>query len=350
MAKLRVGVIFGGRSGEHEVSLVSARAVMAALSPAKYQVVPIAITRDGRWLMGRAGTAPLPERVIAHGTRLALPPEPQALRQSRLDVILPILHGPYGEDGTVQGFLELTGIPYAGSGVLGSAVSMDKDVMKRLFLQAGLPVVAYRAVARRRWEEAPRAVMAGLERALGYPMFIKPANLGSSVGISKVHHRRELGPALALAARYDSKLVAEAGVDARELECAVLGNDLPQASIVGEVIPGREFYDYEAKYADASSQTLVPAPIPARIAALARRLALRAFQAAECRGMARVDFFLLRRGGRLLVNEINTIPGFTPISMYPKLWAASGLPFPALLDRLIALALEHARSRKNVLK
>ncbi|HUX66050.1 MAG TPA: D-alanine--D-alanine ligase family protein [Terriglobales bacterium] len=331
MAKLRVGVLLGGQSGEHEVSLVSGRAVMAALDRKKYQVTPILIGRDGRWTIGRR--------------QAALEPMPR--RRPPFDVILPILHGPRGEDGTVQGLLELAGIPYAGAGVLGAAVAMDKDVMKRLFQQAGLPIVPYLRVERAAWERAPRRVVAALERSLRYPMFVKPANLGSSVGISKVHGRAELGPALALAAQFDPKLVVEQGVEARELECAVLGNAAPEASVVGEVVAGREFYDYQAKYADAGSRTLVPAPIPARVARQARQMALAAFAAAECAGLARVDFFLENSSGRLLVNEINSMPGFTPISMFPMLWAASGLPFPALLDRIIALALERTQERRR---
>jgi len=331
MAKLRVGVLLGGQSGEHEVSLVSGRAVLAALDRKKYQVTPILIGRDGRWRIGNR------ESTL----------EPVPARRPPFDVILPILHGPFGEDGTIQGLLELAGIPYAGAGVLGSAVAMDKDVMKRLFQQAGLPIVPYCRVGRAAWERTPRRVVAELERCLRYPLFVKPANLGSSVGISKVHRRAELGPALTLAARYDAKLVVEQGVEARELECAVLGNAMPEASVVGEVVAGREFYDYQAKYADAGSRTLVPARIPARVARQARQMALAAFAATECEGLARVDFFLEESTGKLLVNEINSMPGFTPISMFPMLWAASGLPFPALVDRIVALALERAQERRR---
>ncbi len=320
----------GGQSGEHAVSLVSARAVLAALDRRRYAPVAVLISPRGRW--------------SARGRPL---PNPWAFLR-RCDVVLPILHGPYGEDGTIQGLLELAGVPYVGSGVLGSAAGMDKDVMKRLFLQAGLPVGPYLRVDRREWERAPRAVAARLERALRYPMFVKPANMGSSVGISKAHGRAELGPALALACRFDGKLVVEQGFDARELECSVLGNAAPEASVPGEVIAGREFYDYEAKYADAGSRTLAPAPVGARAAREVRRLAVRAFQACGCEGLARVDFFLEKAGGKLWVNEINTMPGFTPISMYPKLWEASGLPFPRLLDRLVELALErHAERARN---
>ena len=328
----------GGQSGEHAVSLVSAQAVLAGLDRRKYEPVAVLISRHGRWSV--------------RGRPLA---NPWAWLR-RCDVVLPVLHGPFGEDGTIQGLLELAAVPYVGSGVLGSAAGMDKDVMKRLFLQAGLPVGPYLRVDRPEWERAPRPVMARLERALRYPMFVKPANMGSSVGISNVHARDELGPALALACRFDAKLVVEQGFAARELECAVLGNDAPEASLPGEVIAGREFYDYEAKYADAGSRTLAPAPVSARIARQVRQLAVRAFLACECAGLARVDFFLEKAGGKLWVNEVNTMPGFTPISMYPKLWESSVLALPRLLDRLIELGLErHAardRSRraKTVLK
>jgi D-alanine-D-alanine ligase len=320
----------GGQSGEHAVSLVSGRAVLAALDRRRYAPVEVLISVRGGWSAG--------------GRRLA---NPWAFLR-RCDVVLPILHGPYGEDGTIQGLLELANVPYAGSGVLGSAAGMDKDVMKRLFLQAGLPVGPYVRVERRDWEQSPRAVLARLERALPYPMFVKPANMGSSVGISKAHGRAELGPALTLACRFDAKLVIEQGIEARELECSVLGNAEPEASVPGEVIAGREFYDYEAKYAEAGSRTLAPAPVSARVRRDVRALAVRAFRACECSGLARVDFFLEKAGGKLWVNEVNTMPGFTPISMYPKLWEASGLPLPRLLDRLIALALErHAERARN---
>jgi D-alanine-D-alanine ligase len=354
MAKLRVGVVFGGRSGEHEVSLVSAAAVLAALDPKRYEVIPIGITREGRWRLGRAGM--LPAAVLTQGAALLLPPQPAAVAAAgppalrtagdgapRLDVILPILHGPFGEDGSVQGFLELAAVPYAGAGVLGSAVAMDKDVMKRLFREAGLPVGPYRRVLRTEWERHPQAVVRSIERDLSYPLFVKPANLGSSVGISKVHHRGELAPAITLASGYDEKIVVEQGIEGRELECAVLGNDPPLASVPGEIIAGREFYDYDAKYSDAGSRTLVPAPVSARVAERVRRLAIQAFQATECRDLARVDFFLERGTGKVWLNEINSLPGFTPISMFPKLWAASGVGFSELLDRLIGFALERGR-------
>ncbi|HET9783957.1 MAG TPA: D-alanine--D-alanine ligase family protein [Terriglobales bacterium] len=318
--RLRVGVIFGGRSGEHEVSLVSGKAVMAHLDRGKYQVTPILISREGAWT-----------------------PDWTALRG--LDVVFPVLHGPYGEDGTIQGMLEMLGLPYVGAGVLGSAAAMDKEVAKRLFLASGLPVGPYVTVDATEWSAAPRKATARIEKALRYPIFVKPANMGSSVGISKVRGRAGLAAALREAFRFDDKLVIEQGIEAREIECAVLGNRDPQAAAPGEVIPGREFYDYAAKYADAGSRTLVPAPIPARTARAVRELAVRAYQACGCEGLARVDFFLARRTGKLYLNEINTMPGFTSISMYPMMWAASGVPFPALLDRLIGLALERSRRR-----
>jgi D-alanine-D-alanine ligase len=318
--KLRVGVIFGGRSGEHEVSLVSGRAVMANLDRRKYQVTPILISRDGQWT-----------------------PDWTALR--RLDVVFPVLHGPYGEDGTIQGLLEMLGLPYVGSGVLGSAAAMDKDIAKRLFVSAGLPVAPYLSLEQSEWTRSPAKTATRIQKALRYPVFVKPANMGSSVGISKVRERTGLAAALREAFRFDDKLVIEQGLDAREIECAVLGNRDPQAAAPGEVIPGREFYDYAAKYADAGSRTLVPAPIPAPVARKVRELAVRAYQACGCEGLARVDFFLERRTGQLYLNEINTMPGFTSISMYPMMWAAGGLRFPALLDRLIGLALERARRR-----
>lgn len=345
MAKLRVGVIFGGKSGEHEVSLVSAKAVLANLDWRKYTVAPILIPRQGLW---KSFDWRGPLRGVAPRPAYGKPLRSVWMTLSRLDVVVPILHGPYGEDGTIQGMLELIGVPYVGAGVLGSAVGMDKDVMKRLFQVAGLPQVEHVCARARDWKSAPTRVVAAIEDKLRYPIFVKPANLGSSVGISKVRARAELAPAMDLAAEYDQKIVVEQGVDARELECSVLGNDEPEASILGEVIPGHEFYDYAAKYQDAGSRTIAPAPIPAATMEEARRLAVRAFQAAECRGMARVDFFLEKGSGKLLLNEINTIPGFTPISMYPKLWEVSGLPFPRLLDRLIELALEHAAAKRRL--
>jgi D-alanine-D-alanine ligase len=264
-----------------------------------------------------------------------------------VDVVFPVLHGTFGEDGTVQGLLELAGIPYVGAGVLGSAAGMDKDVMKRLFRDAGLPVVPWVLVLRGEWEQEPARVRRRIEKEIGYPLFVKPANLGSSVGISKVTRRRGLAAALSLGAEYDRKVLVEKAVEAREIECSVLGNDRPQASVPGEVVPVNEFYDYEAKYLKEGSELIIPAKLTPRQTKQVQELALGAFQAIDCAGMARVDFLLDRKTGKVFVNEINTIPGFTPISMYPKMWAASGIPYPQLLDRLLALALERQREKNR---
>jgi len=358
--KIRLGILFGGRSGEHDVSLTSAASLLKALDPAKYEVVPIGITRQGRWLLGSAADKLLPG-VLKNGqpvtpsvdpTGPGLIPLPSVSRAPRgrrpaVDVIFPVLHGTFGEDGTVQGLLELAGIPYVGAGVLGSAVGMDKDVMKRLFRDAGLPVVPWIVILRREWgEERPR-VRKRIEKEIGYPLFVKPANLGSSVGISKVRRARELAPALNLAAQYDRKILIEEAVDAREIECSVLGNDRPEASVPGEVVPVNEFYDYEAKYIKEGSELIIPAKLTKRQSATVQRLAVGAFQAVECAGMARVDFLMERKTGKVFVNEINTIPGFTPISMYPKLWEASGISYPKLIDRLVALALARHREKRR---
>ena len=362
--RIRVGVLFGGQSAEHSVSLASATSVMRALDPARYEVVPMGITRGGHWLAGgdplRAlhsgveAAAPTPEVAAPPGQALAVRPAartPLALEAARsldtLDVIFPVLHGPNGEDGTIQGLLEVAGVPYVGSGVLGSALGMDKIVMKGLFTAAGLPVGPYVAVSRVDWERDPADVQARCEAALTYPLFAKPANMGSSVGITKIHEPSEFARALTRAARYDRRLVVEQGLDAREIECSVLGNDHPVASVCGEIVPAREFYDFRAKYLDNDSALLIPADLSAAVAEEVRRLAVAAFQAIDAAGMARVDFFVARDDGRVYVNEINTIPGFTAISMYPKLWEASGLPYPALVDRLITLALERWADRRR---
>ncbi len=349
--RIRVGVLFGGRSGEHEVSLVSATSVIKALDPAKYKVTPIGISREGRWYRGRASRGPLSD-VLKKGQEVIPSADPSgprffardtkgASKHARgVDVIFPVLHGTFGEDGTVQGLLELAGIPYVGSGVLGSAAGMDKDVMKRLFRDDELPVADWVLVLRGEWKQSPARQRKLIETRLDYPLFVKPANLGSSVGISKVHERSELGPAIDLAASYDRKIIVEKGLDAREIECSVLGNDSPQASVPGEIVPANEFYDYEAKYVKEGSELVIPAKLSRAETRYVRELALRAFRAVDCAGMARVDFLLDRPSGKLFVNEVNTIPGFTPISMYPKMWEASGISYPALLDRLIELALE----------
>jgi D-alanine-D-alanine ligase len=358
--RLRVGVVYGGRSGEHEVSLRSAASIVQALDPARYDVVPVAITKDGRWLSGpdslrlllQAAQTAL-QAVPAHGTEVTVVPEPsrhallplQPGEGRPLDVVFPVLHGTFGEDGTVQGLLELADLPYVGAGVLASAVGMDKAVMKSIFRDAGIPVCRWRVV--RAGDEAPEQVAERVGAELGWPCFVKPANMGSSVGISKVKRADEFPAALAEAVAYDRKVVIEEAVDGRELECAVLGNEVPETSAVGELVPSREFYDYADKYVDAGARTIIPAPLPAQTSAAVRAMAARAFTAIDCSGLARVDFFLERGSGRLLVNEINTMPGFTAISMYPKLWEATGLPLPRLLDRLIALAFARHAARRQ---
>lgn len=353
MSKLRVGVLFGGKSGEHEVSLRSARSVIDGFDPERYDVTLLAIDKQGRWLPGQEAVQLLadpggkdqPEGRLkpslpagAAQTAGELVPRGESL--SGLDVVFPVLHGPLGEDGTVQGLLELAGVPYVGCGVAASAVGMDKATCKAVFAAHGLPQVPYMALKRRRWQADPEAVLDAIEGRLPYPVFVKPANLGSSVGISKATERSGLRRALDEAARYDRRLVVEQGIDAREIEVSVLGNDEPLASLPGEVRPQREFYDYAAKYITDDSELLIPAPLTPEQTAEVQRLAVAAFLAIDGAGLARVDFLLDRQTGQLFLNEVNTLPGFTSISMYPKLWAASGLLFPRLLDRLIELALE----------
>jgi D-alanine-D-alanine ligase len=355
MSRVRVGIVFGGRSSEHSVSLASAEGIMAAIDRAKYEVVPIGITQEGHWLVTND-----PMKVLAEGgTRECAPagllaaPGSHALlvleerdraviavAMSQVDVILPVVHGPYGEDGSLQGLLEMAGIPYVGAGVAASAVGMDKVLFKDVARAHGLPVTPYLSIKRKSWEQEPDEIVAAIEREIGYPAFVKPANLGSSVGISKAHSRAELLTALTEAAKYDRKLLVEVAVDAREIEVSVLGNDEPIASVPGEIVPGNEFYDFAAKYVDGTSTLLIPAPIPEETASAVCRMAVQAFLATDCSGMARVDFLLDRQSGEVYINEINTIPGFTPISMYPKLWEATGLSYKELIDRLIQLALE----------
>ena len=351
VSKLRVGVIYGGRSGEHEVSIASAASIFKYLDRERYDAVPIRIEKDGRWaLTSKAPTAISAADVLKQaGTEALQTVEPTAaVSRSGIDVVFPVLHGTYGEDGTVQGLLELADVPYVGCGVLASAAGMDKAVMKKLFAFHGLPVGPYLETRHPEWDRDPAAIRQRVRTELGYPVFVKPANLGSSVGISKAKSDADFDAAMDLALQFDRKVVIEAGVpNAREIECAVLGNDEPEASLPGEVIPSREFYDYEAKYLDGSSRTVIPAHLNERETAEVRRLAIEAFKAVECSGMARVDFFLSRDTGKLFVNEVNTIPGFTTISMYPKMWEASGLPYPQLLDRLIQLAIErHAHKQQ----
>lgn len=357
MAKLRVGILFGGRSGEHEVSLVSAASVIEALDPEKYEIIPIGITRSGRWLAGPGAY----EAVMEDGnTRLDLEryilpeagkneltaPRP-FVKPLPVDVIFPVLHGPFGEDGTIQGVLELADIPYVGAGVLGSAVGMDKDVHKRLLRDAGIPVVPFLAVRAGSAEKNIASVLASIEDSIGFPCFVKPANLGSSVGISKVRTRDGLKPALGHAFEFDAKIIIEKAVpDAREIECAVLGSENPLPSIPGEVIASNEFYDYDAKYVDGKSELKIPAPLDDDTTQHVRGLAVDVFTCLECEGMARVDFLL--GDGDVFVNEINTIPGFTSISMYPKLFEATGISYPELIDRLIQLAISRAERRRKL--
>jgi len=345
-AKIRIAVLFGGRSGEHEVSLRSAESVLQALDPQKYDAVPIAITHEGRWLssgnpMKLLSPKETIQKELSDGKPSAISAEVRTA--GAFDVVFPVLHGTYGEDGTIQGLMELADLPYVGAGVLGSAVGMDKDVMKRLLRDAGLPIVEYWALLSSRMDSFIRDHSASLP----YPVFVKPANLGSSVGITKAHNAAELPAALATAAQFDRKIVVERGVDAREIEVAVLGNDDPEVSVPGEVVPAREFYDYQAKYVNDDSRTLIPAPLTEAQAKEARELGKKVFQVLECSGLGRVDLFLEKATGKFYVNEINTLPGFTSISQYPKLWGASGLPYPKLLDRLVELAFErHAEKKK----
>jgi D-alanine-D-alanine ligase len=355
LKKLRVGIIYGGRSGEHEVSVVSAASIFKHLDRTRYDAVPVVIEKSGRWVLG--GRAP---EVLSAGavgktpsSEALQPTEPSAaVAGSGFDVVFPVLHGPYGEDGTVQGLLELANIPYVGAGVLGSAVGMDKAVMKTLFAAAGLPIVPHLTVFRREWAKDAASISRRAADHLRFPMFVKPANLGSSVGISKAATPSELPAAMELAFQFDRKAVIEAAVpNTREIECAVLGNDEPEASVPGEVIVTHRdgFYSYDAKYLDPEGASLkIPADIPAATAERVRRVSVDAFRALELSGMARVDFLLDGAAGSLYLNEVNTIPGFTAISMYPRMWEASGLPYPALLDRLIALALERHEEKQRL--
>jgi D-alanine-D-alanine ligase len=350
MPRTRLAILYGGRSAEHQVSVVSARSVMEALDPDRFEVVPIAITRAGAWLLPdrsplelTASDGALPE-VEAAGTELAVRPEQGV---GGVDVVFPILHGPFGEDGTVQGLFELADLPYVGSGVLASALAMDKAMAKVVLAQAGLPQAPYLVVPERHWRADPDRVAAEVDGRLAYPLFTKPARLGSSIGISKVKTPDGLAAGLADAFAHDTKALVEQGIPARELECGVLGNDAPEASVVGEVVPGHEFYDFEAKYLDESLKLEIPAPVPGAVRDRVRELSLRAFQALDCEGFARVDFFYEEATGRVLLNEVNTIPGFTPKSMFPMLWAASGLSYPDLVGRLVDLAVERHAARRR---
>jgi len=362
-----VGVLFGGRSTEHEVSVVSAQSILNALDPGRFEGVPIYINKAGQWQVGDSIPqliSPASERryvllppdptqggLVAARTdrgRAAVPAAGKRRRLPELDVIFPIIHGLNGEDGTLQGLLELANVAYVGAGVLGSAVGLDKIMMKRVFAAQGLPVVDYVAFSRSRWEHDPEPIVAEVERRLGYPCFTKFANSGSSVGTTKAHNREELLRGLTQAAAFDRKLIVERAIDAREIEVSVLGNDEPIASVCGEVIPAHEFYDYEAKYLEEGSQLIIPAPLERDQGETIRSLAIAVFRAVDCAGLGRVDFFLERGSGTVFVNEINTLPGFTRISMYPKLWAASGISYPELVCRLIDLALErHGEKQRS---
>jgi D-alanine-D-alanine ligase len=358
MSRVRVGVLFGGRSTEHEVSILSAQSIIGALDPQRFEVVPLYIDKQGRWLQGNSLRRLIKDD--ASRSYVFLPPDPTqhslvaAGAQSQsgrslppLDVVFPVFHGLNGEDGTIQGVLELANVPYVGAGVLGSALGLDKIFMKRAFRAAGLPTADYIPISRRSFERDPEGFADLVEKELGFPCFTKFANSGSSVGTTKAHNRSELLAGLRLAAQFDRKLLVERAIDARELEVSVLGNDQPEASVVGEVVPIHEFYDYDAKYLDEGSKLLIPAPVDSAVTETARRLAVEAFLAVDAAGMARVDFFLDRGNGKLYLNEVNTIPGFTKISMYPKLWDASGLPYPKLVERLIDLALERYRDKQR---
>ncbi|HYL46463.1 MAG TPA: D-alanine--D-alanine ligase family protein [Candidatus Limnocylindrales bacterium] len=355
--RLRVGIIFGGRSGEHEVSLASAASVIRALDPEKYEAVPIGISKDGRWLVGTGAAKLLPE-VLKSGERVVLPPDPSAAALVPLtpsaghpsvmvDVVFPVLHGTFGEDGTVQGLLELAGLPYVGAGVLGSAIGMDKDTQKRLFKEARLPIVPYLAIQRSRWERDRAGVLREIKNKFRFPVFIKPATLGSSVGMTRVKAARELPAAVDAAGEFALKILIERAVNAREIEVSVLGNDDPRASVPGEIIPHREFYDYAAKYLEEGTRLEIPAKLTKKQVATFQDYAVRAYRAIDCCGMARCDFFLEHKTAKIYVNELNTIPGFTSISMYPKMWEASGLPYTQLIDRLIELALELHREKSR---
>ena len=389
MKKLRIGILFGGRSGEHEVSLLSAASVLNAIDKTKYEVVPIGITKEGRWVSAsdaerllqgkplesrqlRAGDpdATAAAAVLQNGESVVVPPEPHTAsagltpfqsdsptrrtsdRAINVDVIFPVLHGTFGEDGTIQGLLELADIPYVGAGVLGSAAGMDKDVMKSLFKSAGLAIVKHVTVLRSHWESEAKKVTKLVESKLKYPVFVKPANLGSSVGISKAHNRKELGPAIEEAAKYDRKIVIEQGVGgkkskAREIEVAVLGNDKPEASVPGEIVPCKEFYDYDAKYIDEGSVPIIPAKLTKSETKKIQQMAIGAFQAVDCSGLARVDFLMDPKSRKIYLNEINTMPGFTSISMYPKLWGASGVGYAELIERLIQLGTQRHEDKKR---
>ncbi len=360
--KLRVAVIFGGRSGEHEVSLKSAASVIEAMDKSRYEVIPIGISKQGQWLLSNDSKKLLPRdvmsgptepvAVLADPTRnemMQLSGDSRVQRLKPIDVVFPVLHGPYGEDGTVQGLLDLANLPYVGCGVLASACGMDKEIMKRLFHDAGLPIARFMTLLRSRWEKEPAKALREIARKFGFPVFIKPANLGSSVGISKAQNRGELIRAIDLAAHYDRKILVEEAITGREIEVSVLGNEEPIASLPGEIVPGDEFYSYEDKYIRDEAKLIIPTRVSRRTVRALQELAIKAFRAIDGSGLARVDFFIKQRSNRIIVNEINSMPGFTQISMYPKLWEASGISYSNLIDRLIQLAIErhHDRGRSH---
>jgi D-alanine-D-alanine ligase len=374
--KIRVGIIFGGKSSEHEVSLASAASIISAIDGEKYEIVPIGITKTGRWVLGEGAKKLIPQKVIEAGRPILIPPDPEIkeillaprvagvrseaastlsrrpsggpLENAHVDVVFPVLHGRFGEDGTIQGLLELAGIPYVGGGVLASAAGMDKDVMKRLFREKGLPIAQFLLVRAEEFRSHKAAWKSEIATKIRFPCFVKPANSGSSVGIHKIHSVKELDAAVADALQYDEKVLVEEGIAGREIECSVLGNESPLASLPGEVIPIHEFYDYEAKYIDEGSRLIIPAKLTPSQTRRVQELAIAAFQAIDCTGMARVDFFLEKGTGKVFVNEINTIPGFTKISMYPKLWEASGISYSELIDRLLQLALKRHAGRSHL--
>jgi D-alanine-D-alanine ligase len=370
--KLKIAVLFGGRSGEHEVSLDSARSVLSVLDPQKYEIFQVGITHEGAWLTGPEALLAMESGDIGKLTPCSILPDPSRTglyvirsmdhpqvyeytkswceKLTDLDVVFPVLHGTYGEDGTLQGLLELADLAYVGAGVTGSSVGMDKGVFKEVMHAIGVPTVESIIVLRSEIEKDIEEVIHRAEKTAPYPLFIKPVNLGSSVGITKCNRRADLGEALLEAATYDRRVLVERGVDANEIEVSVLGNDNPQASVPGEVLPSREFYSYESKYMDGSSGLLIPAPLPTDIADKIRQMAVSAFKAIDCAGMARVDFFVEKSTSAIYLNELNTIPGFTSISMYPKLWEASGLPYAGLVDRLVELALERKADRDRTVR
>jgi len=360
--KIRLGLIFGGRSSEHEVSLSSARSVLEAISGDEYDVALICITPEGRWITGEKAKNLLEGKTVDISEDIILPQYPSenrlvaikqdkdknnARRLEKMDVVFPLLHGTYGEDGTIQGLLELAGLPYVGAGVAASGVGMDKIMMKELFRSRGLPVADFMHFLRKEWVNDQNNILSKIIETFAFPVFVKPSNAGSSIGITKVHNENELPAAIDYAAEFDRKILVERGISGREIECSVLGNDYPEASVPGEIIPSREFYDYEAKYTDEGSELIIPAQLSDKQTQRIRDLAVLSFKALDCAGMARVDLFLEHGAGKIYVNELNTIPGFTPISMYPKLWEASGISYKDLINRLIELAFERCQDLQN---